>query len=273
MNVTLITGASGGIGEAFARRLAAEKHNLLLVARSEPKLRTICGELTQQFGIQAQYVAVDLTKPGADQLLFDETEKRNLTVDGLINNAGIGSGGDLLELDLASELAMMQLNMNALVALTYRFLPGMRARKHGTIINVASMACFQPIPYMAVYAASKMFVRSFTEAMMVENQPFQIRVMLLCPGATETGFFDAANLTGEKRSAYSGGDRTETPEQVVESAMRGLRAGKRITVSGFQNRVTAFLGHFIPNSFIMPILAGWLRPKAKDQGGVATRSI
>ncbi|GAB3274481.1 SDR family oxidoreductase [Larkinella harenae] len=262
MNVTLITGASGGIGAAFAHRLAAEKHNLLLVARSENKLRTLCEELTNRYGIQARYVAVDLIQPGADQRLFEETERLNLTVDWLINNAGIGSGGDLLELDLASELDMMHLNMDALVALTHRFLPGMRARKRGTIINVASLACFNPIPYMAVYAASKAFVRSLTEALIEENRSFGIRVMLLCPGATETGFFDAANLTGEKKKTYSGGGNLQTSEQVVEAALRGLGAGKRITVSGFQNRMMAFLGHFVPNSMITKAMVNMLRPKS-----------
>jgi short-subunit dehydrogenase len=267
MNVTLITGASGGIGKAFAERLAAKKHNLLLVARSENKLRRLCDELTRKHSINTQYVALDLTKSGADEQLFDETEKRNLQVDWLINNAGIGSAGEFVQLNLNSELAMIQLNVSALVALTHRYLQPMQVRKSGTIINVASMACFQPIPYMAVYAASKVFVRSFTEAIIEENRPYNIRVMLLCPGATETGFFDAANVGAGEIMVTE----TETPEQVVDSAMEGLRSGKRIAVSGFKNRIGAQILTLTPNSMITRFMAKQLRPNFEKKQAIVTK--
>src|SRR6185437_3265452 len=133
MNATLITGASSGIGEVFARRLAARGRNVLLVARSEEKLITLCNELGRSNSIRAQYVALDLSKPEAPARLFAEAEQRGLVVDMLINNAGFGSMGEFSKLDLARELNMIDLNVKSLVALTYRFLPPMLARRQGAI--------------------------------------------------------------------------------------------------------------------------------------------
>src|SRR4029079_18318746 len=164
MNTTLITGASSGIGAAFARKLAARGRNVLLVARSEDKLITMCNELGRASGVRAHYFALDLLQPEAAAQLFKETQTRELVVDMLVNNAGFGSMDDFLNLDVARELEMIDLNVKSLVELTYRFLKQMRARKQGTIINVASTAGFQPVPYMATYAATKAFVLSFSEA-------------------------------------------------------------------------------------------------------------
>ncbi len=261
MNITLITGALAGIGEAFARQLAAEKYHLLLVARSESKLRLLCAELMAAYPITAHYVALDLAQPGADQALWAETEKRGLAVDWLINNAGIGSGGDFLEYDLPSIQNLMHLNMDALVALTHRFLPPMRARRRGRILNVGSMAGFNPIPYMTVYAASKAFVQSFTEAIAEENRPFNIQAMLLCPGATETNFFAAARIGPDRKSSFSTKE-LETPQQVVAAALAGFRKGKTITISGTQNKLARLL-HFIPNSLITQLFGKQMRANLK----------
>src|SRR5499427_4034046 len=144
---TLITGASSGIGEAFARKLAARGHDLLLVARSEDKLIALCNVLGRNHNIRAQYVVLDLSAPDATARLLAETEKRNLEIDFLINNAGFGSMGDFTSLDLQRELNMIDLNVRSLVELTHRFLPAMRERKGGAIINVASTAGFQPVPF------------------------------------------------------------------------------------------------------------------------------
>jgi len=247
MKVTMITGASGGIGEAFARELAAQKHNLLLVARSENKLFALCAELGDKYKITAQYIAVDLIKQNAEEILFNEVEKRDLEIDWLINNAGIGSGGDFLKYDLKSVIELMHLNMDSMVAITHRFLPQMRKQKRGTIINVGSMAGFGPIPYMNVYAASKGFVKAFTEALAEENRPFGIQTMLLCPGATETNFFEAARIGADQKSK-----NLETPEQVVFSALQGLKQKKAVTISGMQNKIGRYLLYFIPNSMFLP---------------------
>src|ERR1044072_9304780 len=154
MNVTLITGASSGIGESFARRLAARGDNLLLVARSEAKLANICNELGRAHNIAAQYVALDLAESDAPRRLFEETERRGLTVETLINNAGVGSMGEFASLELERELKMIDLNVRSLVALTHLYLVGMRERRRGAIINVASTAGFQPRPFFSTSVAA-----------------------------------------------------------------------------------------------------------------------
>ncbi len=260
MKATLITGASSGIGEAFARRLAADGHNLVLVARSEDKLHRICDELMLEHQITAHYIAVDLIDYEADKRLFDETERHNLEIEWLINNAGFGSMGDFSRLELESELEMISLNIMALVALTHRYLEKMRARKSGTIINVASTASFQPVPFMATYAATKAFVRSFSEAIAEENRPHNIRVMALCPGPTETNFFDASNIGIETKDAFMK-KGMQTSEEVVEAALTALHRGKSTAISGASNWLLARLGNFVPNSIITRAVGGVLRPK------------
>src|SRR5262249_4843099 len=149
MNVTLITGASSGIGEAFARALATRGNNLLLVARSEDRLMRLCSELGRTNSIHCQYVVLDLSAPESPAKLFAETKNRGLEIDLLINNAGFGSMGEFGTLDVAHELNMIDLNVRSLVEMTYLFLQPMREKKGGAIINVASTAGFQPVPYMA----------------------------------------------------------------------------------------------------------------------------
>src|SRR6185503_6223299 len=229
MNTTLITGASSGIGAAFARKFAALGRNVFLVARSEDKLITLCNELGRMSGIRAQYVALDLTEPDAAARLFEESKKRGLEIDMLINNAGFGSMGYFSNLDSAREVEMIDLNIRALVDITHRFLIPMRERKQGTIINVASTAGFQPVPFMATYAATKAFVLSFSEALSEENRPYGIHVMALCPGVTETNFFEAAHMD---RPPMRG---SQTPEEVVDAALRGMKRHKSSIISGWTN--------------------------------------
>ncbi len=260
MKFTLITGASSGIGEAFARKLAQEKHNLVLIARSEPKLHELCDELMLQHGIIAHYIALDLTEFEADTKLFAETEKHEFEIEWLINNAGFGSMGDFAELDLERELQMIDLNISALVALTHRYLPKMRERKSGVIVNVSSAASFQPIPFMATYAASKAFVTSFSEAVAEENRPFGIKVLALCPGATETNFFAVA---GMKEAFKVKG--IQTSEEVVETALKAVGKGKSIVVSGFANYVGSVLGTIVPDSLITRAIGKVLRQMLKEK--------
>lgn len=224
--VALITGASTGIGEAFARRLAAAGHHLMLVARSGDKLEALSKQLMAQHPVKIYHLSLDLSVPDADQQLINEAADKELEVDLLINNAGIGSAGDFTYLSLASELRMMQLNMQALVALTHHYLIPMRDRRQGIIINVASMACFQPSPFMATYAASKAFVRSFTEAVAEENRPFNIQVMLLCPGATETSFFDNAQMKKEDRQTILGNAQLQNARSGSDRCPKGIKKRK-----------------------------------------------
>ena len=260
MKVTLITGASSGIGEAFARRLAAEKHDLVLVARSEKALHELCDELMLAHKISAHYVVLDLTDRNADQVLLDEIERHKFEVDWLINNAGFGSVGDFATLDRDRELQMIDLNVRSLVAVTHRFLPKMRDRKHGVIINVSSAAGFQPIPFMATYAATKAFVTSFSEAIAEENRPFGIQVLALCPGSTKTNFFKAASI--DRPIQVKG---QQTVEQVIDTAMRAVKNGQIRVVSGFANKVGAFLGTLVPTALTNRVMGRALRPRFQKE--------
>lgn len=255
MNTTLITGASSGIGAAFANKLAARGRNVLLVARSEDKLVTLCNELGRLSGIRAQYFALDLLQPDAAARLFEETQKRGLVIEMLVNNAGFGSMGDFVKLDLARELEMLDLNIKALVDLTYRFLKPMRDRRQGTIINVASTAAFQAVPYMATYAATKAFVLSFSEALWDENREHGIHVMALCPGVTDTNFFAASRMDRPPLRTI------ETPEEVVQTALRGMDRRKPSVISGWTNWFAAEAERFVPRSLVIKIAGKALRSR------------
>ncbi len=255
MKATLITGASGGIGEAFARKLAAKKHNLVLVARSEEKLQKLCDELMAKNEILAHYIVRDLNEMDADRKIFAEIERHNIEIDWLINNAGFGTSGDFAELSLETELEMIGLNIMALVALTHRFIQPMRAKKSGTIINVSSTASFQPVPFFATYAATKAFVTSFTEALAEENRVFGIKILALCPGATDTNFFNNADMKPNKMREM------QTPEEVVETALRALDRGKSQVISGWSNYLTAHAASFAPNSIVTKFAAKMMRDR------------
>lgn len=258
MNTTLITGASSGIGAAFARKLAARGRNVLLVARSEDKLIALCNELGRLTSIRAQYLAIDLKQPDAGAQLFEETKKRELEIDMLINNAGFGSMGNFAKLDLDRELEIVQLNIRALVDLTHRFLQPMRERKRGTIINVASTAGFQAVPYMATYAASKAFVLSFSEAIWEENRSHGVHVMALCPGVTETNFFEAAGMDRPPMRI------SQTPEEVVDTALRALNRHKGTVISGWTNFFTVEAERIFPRSFVTKIAGKALRSRFEE---------
>ncbi len=256
MKVTLITGASSGIGEAFARRLASDGHDLVLVARSEKLLHELCDELMLRHKITAHYIVLDLTEDGADLKLYDETNRHGFEVAWLINNAGFGSVGDFSKLDIDRELQMIDLNVRSLVALTHRYLVLMRQRHQGTIINVSSAAGFQPLPFWATYAATKAFVTSFTEAVAEENRPYGIRVLALCPGSTKTNFFAASNI--ERPITVKG---QQTADEVVETALRALKSGRTKVVSGLVNYVGSLVGGYLPTAVSTRAVAKALRSR------------
>jgi short-subunit dehydrogenase len=254
MKTTLITGASSGIGEAFARRLASQGENVTLVARTESKLATLCSELGRAYNVNAQFVALDLTEDDAPGKLFDEMNARGLEVEMLINNAGFGSMGDFTTLELERELEMIDLNIKALVALTYLFLKPMRERERGAIINVASTAGFQPVPYMTTYAATKAFVLSFSDALWEENRDHGIKVIALCPGVTDTNFFAAAEIERPPMRI------SQTPEQVVETALKGLKRGRGHVISGWANYFLTESERLVPRSLVARVVGKALRP-------------
>lgn len=255
MNTTIITGASSGIGAAFARKLAKRGRNLLLVARSEDKLIALCNEVGRVSGIRAQYVVMDLTEADAPARLVAETQKRELQIDMLVNNAGFGSMGDFGRLDLATELEIIDLNVRSLVELTHRFLVPMRENRQGTIINVASTAAFQAVPFMATYAATKAFVLSFSEALAEENRPHGVHVMALCPGVTDTNFFAASNIERPPMRAV------QTPEDVVDAALRGLPRKRSMVVSGWTNWFMVEAERFVPRGLVTRVAGKALRSR------------
>ena len=195
-NTALITGASSGIGQELARIHAKRKGDLVLVARSRDKLDALKRELEAQHGIRATVIAEDLSKPGAAQRTFEQTQALGTTIDVLINNAGFGGHGLFHEQALADSQAMMQVNMVALTELTHRYLAGMVQRRRGRILNVSSTASFMPGPLQAVYYATKAYVTSFTQAIAEEAAVHHITATALCPGAVATGFVAAGNLEG-----------------------------------------------------------------------------
>jgi short-subunit dehydrogenase len=251
MPKALITGASGGIGLELARVFAREGYGLVLVARNEKLLRDLAGELKTETLV----IAKDLTKAGAAQEVFDQVRQ----VDVLVNNAGFGSSGKFVEEPLDEQLGMMQLNMTALVALTGLFLPGMLKAKSGRILNVASTAAFQPGPLMAVYYATKAFVLSFSEAIHEELSGSGVTVTALCPGATETGFGDRANMHDARLFK---GKKLMDACTVAEAGYRGMLAGKAIVIPGLMNRVMAQSVRVSPRSAVRKI-ARYLNDRVK----------
>jgi short-subunit dehydrogenase len=265
MGYTLITGASGGIGEALARKLAAAKHNLILVARNTGKLTELSIQLRDQFGVQVEFITADLSRPDAPQQIYDQTKMNKWAVEILVNNAGIGSGGEFATLSLQSELDLLQLNNASLVSMTHLFMQPMRACQKGTIINVSSMTAFMPVPYMATYAASKVFVRSFTEALTEECKPYNIHVMLFAPGLTKTNFNESAGINNERAAGLSADYETaaaQTPEEVADEMLQALTAKKHFYVSGSKNRFGARILALLPNAMIARFMAASYRKKS-----------
>ena len=241
----LITGASTGIGYELSKCFAADRHNLVLVARQEPKLRQVAGELSGQFGVSAKIIVADLAKPEAPQKIVDEVNKDSLQIDYLVNNAGFGLGGKFAETDLAVELDMMQVNMTALVHLTKLFLPGMLARKSGKIMNVASTAAFQPGPLMAVYYATKAFVLSFSEAIANELAGTGVTVTALCPGPTQSEFQQRAHIENTRliKGKFMG---LMTSEAVARIGYHGFMQEKRLVIPGLMNKMGVQSVRFSP---------------------------
>lgn len=245
----LITGASRGIGAAFAEALVAEGRNLVLSARSAGDLENLRQRLSRP-GIDIACLSADLNQ-GAGALLR-ELAARGLAVDLLVNNAGLGSGGAFAELPLERELEEVRVNVAALVELSRGCLAGMRTRGGGAIINVASTAAFQAVPYMATYAASKAFVLSFSLALYEEMRRQGVHVMALCPGPTDTGFFAAAAIR-PLAGPLAGG--MASPREVVAQGLRGLRARRPLVVCGARNRALIAAERLLPRPALAALVA------------------
>ena len=243
----LITGASTGIGYELSKCFAADRHNLIVVARQAQRLQQIADDFTKQFGIAVKVIVADLVQSEAPQKIVDAVHKDSLQVDYLVNNAGFGLGGKFAETDLATELGMMQVNMSALVALTKLFLPEMITRKSGKVMNVASTAAFQPGPLMAVYYATKAFVLSFSEAIANELKGTGVTVSALCPGPTESEFQKRAQIENTRliKSRVMG---MMTSEQVAKIGYQGFMQGKRIIIPGLLNKIGVYATRLSPRA-------------------------
>jgi hypothetical protein len=250
MTTALITGASSGIGEAFARELAARKTDLVLVARSQDKLEKLATELEKQHQIQTEVIVQDLTETATGKLLYDAVAAKGLIIDLLINNAGFGDYGNFCDRELEKQIAMIQLNVTVLTELTGLFLPQMRQRGKGGIINVSSIAGFQPLPYMSVYAATKAFVLNFTEALWAENKDSGVKILALCPGPTESGFFEVAEFP----ESFAGGDKNAmvSAQEVVKEALKALEKNQsNLVTGGIGNQVVVNLSRFVPRELLV----------------------
>lgn len=237
----LVTGASSGIGKAMARVLASEGANLVLVARNLPRLEQEANDLNSRYGGNTQVFAGDLSQPEIPQKLFEFTQQRGLEIDLLVNNAGLGHYGLFETMRPQDIRTMLGLNVQALTSLTHLFLPGMLKRKKGGILNVASTAGFQPIPSLALYAASKAFVVNFSEALWSECKSCGVRVFCLCPGNTLTRFHQTAGIAKSRMFfSASAGD-------VARFALRKfLRSGRPTAIYGFWNKMMYYAGRLSP---------------------------
>lgn len=254
--LALITGASSGIGKAFAELFAADGYDVALAARSVDKLQQLADELTRKHGTTAIVIQVDLESPDGPAALHAAIKGRGLVVHALVNNAGYGGFGEFKDTALAGELGMMQLNMNALVILTKLFLPDLLSTR-GRLMNVASTAAFQPGPYMAVYYATKAFVLSFTEAVASELEGTGVSVTAFCPGPTASGFQEKAAM---QKSALVQGRRLPSSESVAAAGYRAMQRGRRVYIPGALNWVMAQSIRFTPRRVVTSLVKFLSRP-------------
>jgi short-subunit dehydrogenase len=254
--IALVTGASSGIGEALARRIARDGRHVGLVARRKERLDTLATELGASHRIRAHVLPADLTAPGAVQALVDEVARRELTVDWLVNNAGFGTYGKFQDLPVARELDEIRLNVEALVELTGRFLPGMVARGRGLVMNVSSVGGFVPSPTMATYTATKAFVLSFTETIAAELEGTGVHALCVCPGFTKTDFQSHADVDTSSVPAMAWMSADAVADEAVRAADRG-----GVLVNGAMNRALTTLIKFMPRSVAMRSVSMMLKPR------------
>lgn len=249
----LVTGASAGIGEEFARQLARRGMNVVLTARREARLRALAAEIEAEYGVQTGVVAADLAEPGAADRVWEAACAIG-QVDLLVNNAGFGAQGWFTQVDRATHAAMVQVNSIAPMELAHHAVAAMRPRGEGGILNVASIAAFQPVPRLATYAASKAFLLSLSESLWVENQKYGLRVVALCPGLTPTEFQEVAGT--EIREGSFG---VRTPEQVVKAGLDALERGRSYEIPGWENKAAMAAVRLIPRGPVTRIMKSVVR--------------
>jgi len=247
----LITGASRGLGMAFARALAERRCNLVLVARSSEPLQTFASELRRSHPVSVIAIQVDLSAPGAGQVLAEQLSKGGILIDLLINNAGFGLRGEFRDLSLPRQLEMLRLNNQAIVELTYSLLPAMLERRQKGIINISSTAGFQPIPFASLYSASKAFLTTFSLALEQELRAAGVTVVTVCPGRLRKN--ELAGSAQRARGDWAG--VYQSHEEVVSDALRVLENGGGLTVPGALNKFSVFVQRLIPRKLVPRMVA------------------
>lgn len=251
----LITGASSGIGAELAKALSRRGHGVTLVARREDRLRSLAADLARG-GVRAEVITADLTEPAARDEMIATVAKRGLSVDILVNNAGLSTVGPVHASDAEREINMIRVDVEAVAHLSSAFAPGMVARGRGAILNVASMAAFQPLPGQAGYGACKAFVLSYSRAMAQELRGKGVTVTALCPGPVETEFAEAAGFVPEEAADSLPQFMWVTAAAVAEQAVTALDKGRDVIIPGAPNRVAAAVAHLTPRRLLLPMLAG-----------------
>lgn len=247
----LITGASSGLGLELAQLFAADKHDVVLVARRREQLEALATRLAAERGVVAGVISADLADPGAPQRIVDELKRRGTEIEFLVNNAGFGTTGRFVERDLLRELAMVQVNVTALVHLTGLLLPPMVARGSGRVLNLGSTAGFQPGPFMSVYYATKAFVNSFTEALAYELRGTGVTATVSCPGATATEF---GRIAGNDRSPlFRMGAMSAT--EVAAHAYKAMMSAKVVAIPGARNRILLQGQRLLPRGAVRAVAA------------------
>ena len=246
-STAVITGASAGIGEEFARQLAARGHGVFLVARREDRLRKITEEIQRDHGVRAEFATSDLADAADRQKLPGLVAEKGLDVSILVNNAGFTTVGDVHE-NPDRQLGMIRVNVEALVDLTTMWLPGMVERGSGAVIEVASTVAFQPVPVQSTYAATKAFVLSFTEGVSSELRGTGVTITALCPGPVATEFTDAGGFKEEKPGPSF---VWSTAGDVAKAGIEGAEKGKRVVVPGTVNRFQTSFGRHGPRSVLL----------------------
>ncbi len=249
----LVTGASAGIGVALARELARHGAKLILTARRAHRLEKLAAEFSA-LGTEARIVVADLNDPAAPQQIYDATEGANLTIDILINNAGLGQYGAFCEGSVDQELSQVRVNCEAVVRLSRLFVPRMVERRRGWMLVVASTASYQPLPYYTTYAATKVFDRFFAQGLAAEVARHGVTVTTLCPGPTESEFFEVARTRAFDR-------RRQPADEVARLAIRGLERGRLTVIPNLTGHAGALLTRFIPVGFIVRAVERVVRPK------------
>ena len=251
----LVTGASSGIGSELARLLAARGLGVTLVARSQDKLRSLADELTTRHGVRAEVIVADLADASSRTPIPTELERRGLSVNVLVNNAGFTTMGAVDRSDPDAEVALVRTDVEAVVHLCSLLLPGMVERRSGAVLNVASTAAFQPLPGQAAYGASKAFVLSYSHALRGELRGKGVTVTVLCPGPVETGFAAAAGMSDEEAAGAMPKVMWLPAADVARAAVAGLEADRAVVIPGLANRLSAAAGWLSPRGVLVPMVA------------------